>query len=126
MNKYLGIDYGQKKIGLALADDQTRLATPLAVVSDLKQILAIINQEEIDILVIGVPYQKLSLKFPLPEEFNQFVKQLKAKVKLPIKFIDERLTSKSARVLAKDKKVRFQEHAVAAMVMLQDYLDSKR
>jgi len=53
--RYLGIDWGEKRIGLALADSETSLALPLTTVSGLAGVLAAIKEEGIDEIVLGSP-----------------------------------------------------------------------
>jgi putative Holliday junction resolvase len=132
--KYLGVDWGEKRIGLALGDNETGIVTPLKVVSGINEIVKIINDEGVDVLVIGKP---ISMNYELPaspklqrgerimnKEFNNFVDKLNKRVSIPIEFVDERLSSKAADALAGDKKVKAPRDAVAAMIILQGYLDS--
>ena len=53
--QYLGVDWGEKRIGLALADAETRLALPFMTVTDLRSLLAIIEAESIALVVVGSP-----------------------------------------------------------------------
>jgi len=121
--KYLGIDWGEKRIGLATADAETNLALPFKTVSNLEEVLEIIKQDEIDIVVIGSPKKMSGQAADNPLWLN-FVKQLEAKSNRPLKFLDERLSSLAADALAGESKEKAERDEIAATLILQDYLDS--
>jgi putative Holliday junction resolvase len=122
ITRYLGIDYGEKRIGLAMGDSESKIAIPFTVVANLAEVVKVIKEEEIDEIVIGLPLTMRSEAGLMKDEVDRFVGRLKAEVNLPIVEIDERLSSKSADKLlgGRDKSRR---DAVAAMVILQTYLD---
>ena len=121
---YLGVDWGSKRIGLALGDSSTRLATPFKVIGDLEELLATIEFEEIDELVIGKPLKMYDAVTDLDKEYINFVEELERDTDIPILKVDERLTSKHADSLEGDKKTKASRDAVAAMLILQSYLDN--
>jgi len=121
--KYLGIDWGEKRIGLATADEETCLALPLKTVSNLTELLAVIAEEEIDIIVIGSP-KKMSGEAANNSAWLSFVEQLKARSGKPVNFLDERLSSLAADALGGEKKEIAERDEIAATIILQDYLDS--
>ena len=121
---YLGIDWGTKRIGLAIGDSSTRMASPFQVVSDLEEIVSIISYEEIDEIVIGEPLKMQDIVRDLDKSYVEFVEQLERNVQLPIRKIDERLSSKHADSLPGCKKTKAARDAVAAMLILQSYLDT--
>ena len=123
LEKYLGIDWGQKRIGLALADSETKLATPFKVVKNLSEVLDIIEKEGINEIILGLPLKMKNTKSETQAEFRNFKNNLKAKVNLPVLEVDERLSSKAADALSKDKKAKALRDALAAMLILQSYLD---
>lgn len=120
---YLGIDWGEKRIGLALGDSETRIATPFKVVAGMSDIFPIIKEEEIDIIVIGKPYSISNSKFKISKEFSYFLNTLKEKTGVQIFTVDERLTSKAADALVGNKKTKAARDSIAAMLILQSYLD---
>ena len=122
--RYIGIDWGLSRIGLALGDDETKISTPFKVVSNIKDILKTIKEEEIDIIVLGSPL-KMSGADDLNNNFLKFKNNLEKKIDIPIEFIDERLTSKAADALSGDKKNKASRDALAAMIILQSYFDKK-
>lgn len=122
--KYLGIDWGEKRIGLAVGDSEARIATPLMVVENIKGVLQVVDDEKIDIVIVGKPLSIADHKLQITnEKYNKFIKDLKDKTNLQIELIDERLSSKAVDALIGDKKIKAQRDAVAAMLILQLYLD---
>lgn len=121
--KYLGIDWGEARIGLALGDSEIKIATPFKTVGSLDDILKIIKEEKIDIAVLGMPFQAANSGFPVSEQFENFLDEMKSKIKIPIETIDERLSSKAADALEGDKKNKASRDEIAAMLILQNYLD---
>lgn len=123
--KILAIDYGLKRIGLAISEAD--LAQPLTVISRTDQSVAriarICREKKIDRIVIGLPQGKLVAKI------KKFGQQLAQEAKIPLIFQDERLTSQeaTARMIEagkKQKSRRENQDAVAAAIILQDYLDA--
>jgi len=121
--KYLGIDWGEKRIGLATADEETCIALPLKTVSNLAELLTVIKEEEIDEIIIGSP-TKMSGEAANNPLWLNFVDQLKAKGGKPVNFLDERLSSLAADALSGEKKEKAERDEIAATIILQDYLDS--
>jgi len=122
--KYLGIDWGEKRIGLAVGDSSAKLAVPFGVVFSLKEILKITKEEDIEKVIVGEP-KRMSGKGNLAEAFNRFVGKLKKNLNVEIELIDERLSSKAADNLMGSKKEKAPRDAVAAMIILQSYFDMK-
>jgi putative Holliday junction resolvase len=120
--KYLGIDWGTKRIGLALADEETSLALPYKTVSDLKEVLFEIINEYIDIVVLGSP-KKMSGEEANNKDWEYFVKQLKEKSGVTVELLDERLSSLAADALSGEDKDKAGRDEIAATLILQDYLD---
>lgn len=124
--KYLSIDYGTKRVGLALSDDTASLAFPLSVVKNDKDLLAhilgLIEKEKIDALVIGESLNFKGQPNPLMKDINNFIKNIKEKTKIPIIFEPEFLTSLQAEKIQGKNKMH---DASAASIILQSYLDKK-
>ena len=128
--RYLGVDYGLKKVGLALSEGQ--IASPFKVLdtSSLKDALNkvshIIEQEEIDRVVIGVPESGQAENI-----VKKFITELKTSLKndtVSVIEADETLSSSSAKDLMIDlnmsKESRKKEDAYSASLILQNFLDS--
>lgn len=124
LKKYLAIDWGTKRIGLATGDSETKIALPFKVVADIREVLKAIKDEEIDEIIVGLPVKLSGAKDNLTAGFDVFVNALKSKAGLPLILADERLSSKAADALAGTKKTKAARDALAAMLILQGYFDS--
>jgi len=120
---YLGVDWGEKRIGLALADSETKIATPFKVVGNVEEVVLAVESEQIDVVVLGKPYQISNLKLPISKQFEDFFSELKSKINITIELVDERLSSKAADALVGNKKTKSSRDEIAAMIILQSYLD---
>lgn len=121
--KYLGIDWGSVRIGLALGDSETGMASPYGIVASFDDVLNVIKKEEVEKIILGKPMMLSGGDENLMTGFVKFVEKLKKKINLPIDLIDERLSSKAADALVGDKKTKAGRDAVAAMLILQSYFD---
>jgi putative Holliday junction resolvase len=131
--KYLGIDYGEKRIGLALGDGKTRVATPFMVLENrgmdkvLQELVEIFEDEEIKQIVVGVPYslKERSDKVGVQEQtVLDFVTRLGMATTIPIARQDERFTTAEIdKLMAGEKYPKEKRDAVSAMLILQSYLD---
>lgn len=122
--KYLGIDWGEKRIGLALGDAENKVATPFKLAKNISDLVKIIKEEKVDTLIIGLP-RKMSGEDTINPKFNSFLKILKEKIldlNLEIFLVDERLSSIQADTL-KSGKLKQQRDSVSAMIILQNYFD---
>src|SRR4030042_5379345 len=127
LQKLLGIDYGEKKVGLAIADTETRIASPYKILTNDKDLLGKIKdiclKEEIGKIIVGVP---LTLKSASSRQTNivlKFIDKLKKATYIEITEQDERLSSAYAKSLMKEMKIKHMDDDVAAMIILQSYLD---
>ena len=108
----LGIDYGESWCGLATSEGS--LAAPLKTIST-KRIYEEAERLKPEKVVVGISESKMA------EKTLVFVKKLQAWLKVPIETIDETLTSYEATKIKKNKS---EQHAVAAALILQRYLDN--
>lgn len=143
-SRIVGIDYGMVRIGLALSDPTKLIATPLnTFLSDKKmektaeKLLAFLNDHaaknkyEIEELVIGLPLLLNGKHGLLADEVHHFVEELKKLTSIPITLWDERLTTVQAERSLKESSLTRKKRAkvvdsVASLILLQNYLDSKR
>lgn len=118
----LGIDFGEKKIGLALATGP--LAEPIGII-DIRNwelgIKRICQEQEIEKIILGVSEGKMA------EKTKKFAQELGEIIGLPIEFQDETLTTNEAVAKMREigKKVK-DEDAISAALILQAYLDTQR
>ncbi len=121
---YLGIDWGEKRIGLALADEETKLALPFTTVTSLVSVVQIVKAEQVNLVVLGKP-QKMSGEQADNKIWLSFLNNLQiALPSIPIILIDERLSSLAADALPGLQKNKASRDEIAATLILQAYLDS--
>lgn len=125
--RILGIDYGAKKTGLAIADNETKIASPLFVVTGgmegVDQIKTVINEEGIEKIVIGLPTITAEGQVSNHREATlAFIEFFKKTINLPVNTVDEQFTSKESERL-RAEGAEAEEDALAAMLILQDYLN---
>ncbi len=145
MGSILSIDYGLKRIGLAISDKSRSFAFPCGVIENknfkfvLSQIKNIIQAKEIDLIIIGMPYnqragireQKLERQPSMEKIVSGFVRKLKKNLNISFELVDERFSSFAAGENLKEsgisaKKSKKFIDAEAARLILQDYLDSSK
>ncbi len=126
--RYLGIDYGTKKIGLAIGDDETRIATPLEIVdgSDQRQFItylnALIKSENIQTLIVGIPEFSKELYKAHYEKVKAFSGVIQKNTSIPVIEVDESFTTKEAGHLL-GAGAHGRDDAVSAMLLVQQVLD---
>ena len=125
MSIYLGVDWGEKRIGLALADGEINLAMPFKTVSNLKELIEVIEEEGADIIILGRPIKMRGEGDGLNPDFSSFAEELKNKTVAEIIMIDERLSSQAADSLP-GGNLKASRDEVAAMIILQNYLDGNK
>ena len=136
MGRMLGVDFGLRRVGLALSDEDRILATPLMVAhvqSTKDAVTAVATQAKehgVDEIVLGLPLNMNGTEGPLAEQVRAFSEALAECVTVPIRLWDERLTSKSAEdvlILAGTRRKRRKEviDKLAAQIMLQHFLDAQ-
>lgn len=126
MIKIMGIDYGTKRIGLALSDESRTFAREYRIMSPeefWKQISDIISKEKVGDLVLGLPLNMSGERTEKTKEVEQFSLKLQKLLKLPIEFMDERLSSVMAGNLPGGGK---NVDSLAAQIILQNYLDKTK
>ncbi len=135
--RYLAIDLGDKRTGLAVGDDETGLATPAATVSIapgpalIDAILRTIREHEVDTLVLGLPLNADGSEGPRAKRTRQFGVSLQDATDVPLCYQDERLTTFAANQrLAGTGRTHRQKKAardaIAAAEILQDFLRARR
>jgi putative holliday junction resolvase len=135
--RVLAVDYGRKKIGLAISDELGITAQPLVTVkrenraADLRRLRQVCREHEIGHIIVGLPLHMTGEAGEMAAEAAAFARRLEKAVGLRVELVDERLTSWEARQTmsnvgsAPRGKRRALDH-VAAAVLLRDYLEAKR
>lgn len=122
--RYLGVDYGTKKVGLALSDEAGNMAFPHSVVpstADLaEKIQEVCEKEGVGTIVIGESHDFKGAPNPVMKKILSFKKKLEEKTELSVFLEPEFLTSKQARNIQEGGALT---DASAAAIILQSYLD---
>jgi len=131
--RIMGLDMGDRRVGVALSDPLGILASPLTIISrtdeeaDIEAIIAIARQYEVGRIIIGLP---LSMDGSLGTQANkvkEFAAELSCQMDIPIEFKDERLSTVLAKRIVRNVRKTNREtryDAAAAALILQSYLDS--
>lgn len=133
--RVLAIDHGTVRMGIAISDELKMIAQPLEFIPAepfsgfLDRLKVLLSEYEVELLLIGMPRNMDGSYGDASIKVREFEGVLKSSTTIPIKTYDERLTSVQAnRVLSqgnvKKKKKRKNVDAMAAAILLQNYLDS--
>lgn len=137
MERYIGLDVGDRTIGIAISDPFLLTAQSLMTIKrkskieDIEIINDIIKEKEVSKIIVGLPKNMNNTIGPQAKKVKTFVKELRKHIDLDIEYVDERLTTISAtRVLIEQnvsrKKRKDVIDSVAATYILQTYLDMGR
>ena len=129
--RFLGIDFGTKRIGLSISDENKKLAFPKEVILNDKntfsQIEKVIKEEDISEIVVGESTNFSGKANPVDEQIKTFILELEGKIGLPVRTQKEFMTSVEARRYKdKNNKKKSNTNSVdagAAALILQRYLD---
>ena len=135
MSRYLGIDFGPVRIGIAIGDDQTRMALPLTQLDHpgddaeaARRIADLVRREEVEAVVIGMPVHMDGTRSQQTQRTQAFVDVLERTLAVPVVLFDERLSTAEAdqkleqQPLSK-KQRKARRDALAAQTILQDFLN---
>lgn len=132
MGRVAAIDFGTKRIGLAVSDKDRKIALPVDVVEGgknaIKNIRASLPLKEVDLILIGLPIEMSGKKGAMAQTVELFAKNLQDALSIPVLLVDERLSSKGADMLLKEMSLNRKQRTekldmVAATLLLQTYLD---
>lgn len=135
--RILGLDYGEKRIGIAVSDPLNIIAHSLGVIPNdadtMERIGDYVRQYAASLIVVGIPYTLKGETSHKGNEVLEFVRKLKEAVGINVEMVDERFTSTIARqtmlMMGTTKKRRRQKHRVdeiASALILQSYLDQRK
>jgi len=144
----LAVDYGRARMGLALADEETRIAKPLSTMErvnrneDMRRLRELARGHGVKQIVVGLPLRLDGSRGEMAEEAERFAQRVRKQIGVPVEMVDERLTSWEAERLLEEVQGRFihdeklagskkpknvltkmSVDAVAAAVILKEYLD---
>ena len=130
----MALDYGEVRIGIAFSDLLNIIAngyetyTRKDLETDLEYLNKLCVEKQVDTIVLGLPINMDGTEGERAEATREFAKKLQEKTNLPIKFLDERLTSVSAEKLLIEADMRREKRKqvidkISATIILQNYLD---
>ena len=131
MGRIAAVDFGLKRIGLAVTDKDRKIALPVAVVEGgkkaIQNIAAALPMKEVDLILIGNPIEMSGRKGPMSQMVEEFARALESALNIPVLLIDERLSSKGAdtqmREISLKRKQRHERiDMIAATLLLEGYL----
>jgi putative Holliday junction resolvase len=129
----MAVDYGKKRVGIALTDPSGIISQPFLTIqvksqkSLLKKIITIINENSVGLVIIGNPLSHKGKATEMSSEIERFVKRLKEKTDIEIKLWDERFTSQYAANMLKTMNIKRKSgdvDQIAASIMLDEFLRS--
>jgi putative Holliday junction resolvase len=143
----LSVDYGRARMGLAIADGETRLAQPLSTMErinrneDMRRLRELVREHGVKQIVVGLPLRLDGGRGEMAEEAERFAQRVRKQLGVPVELVDERLTSWEAERLLEEVQGRFIHEkasgykrpkkaqgkmtvdAAAAAVILKEYLE---
>jgi putative Holliday junction resolvase len=135
-NKVLGLDWGSKRIGIAISDEGGTVAFSRetyrrkSLEEDVRYLNDLASEEDVGLIVIGMPYHMNGEEGELVDSVEKFKRALESETSVPVETMDERLTSSEAeRVMLESDLSRADRKRhrdkLAATLILQRYLDSQ-
>ena len=133
----LSVDYGDKRTGIAVCDKFEMLASPVCVITEwnidtlANKIIEVAKEKRAEEIVVGLPKNMDGSEGFRADACKDLGERLRGLTEIPVKFWDERLTTVSAHKILSDNNVRGKKRksvvdAVAADIILQDYIDSRK
>ncbi|MBI4049889.1 MAG: Holliday junction resolvase RuvX, partial [Candidatus Doudnabacteria bacterium] len=107
MTKILALDYGTKRIGVAISDETKTIAVPKPYIKaeEKGRILELIKDQEVDEILLGLPKALKGTETIMTREVRSFGEWLEQETKLPVRLIDERYSTKGAERITKDREL---------------------
>jgi putative Holliday junction resolvase len=135
MGRYLGIDFGKKRIGVAVSDEAGQISFPLCVIRNsasaqvIREISRIASEKNVTGIVVGLPLNLDGSRGPAAEMVEQFATLLNEKTGLPVDLWDERLSTRMAERAMIDgglsrTRRRQSIDQSTAQIILQSFLDA--
>jgi putative Holliday junction resolvase len=135
--RIMGLDVGDKRIGIAISDETAIIASPRETLErrgnrkDIAHLLSLAEREEVSEILVGMPFSLDGSSGPQAEKVSRFIEALRAATEIPVATWDERLSTVGAEraLLEADvsrAKRRGAVDRVAAALILQSYLDARR
>ena len=137
IGRIAGIDFGTKRIGIAITDKEQRIASPYenydlqGPEKDAAKFRTLVNSEEVELFVVGLPVHLSGNESEKSLEARQFGAWLAQETATPVVFFDERFTTRHAEELLQQAKLTKKKRQrrmdmLAAQLLLSAYLESSR
>lgn len=136
--KYLGIDYGTKRIGISISDESGKFAFPKTIIASgtkaLMEIINLIDQEKVGKIIVGNSLDNAGVRNVIMEDVDVFVQELMKLTGLPVELSDERFSSTAVKSFDFEKPIANTRGNArntdpiddrASAIMLQRYLDKQ-
>ncbi|HXN64632.1 MAG TPA: Holliday junction resolvase RuvX [Candidatus Acidoferrales bacterium] len=134
--RVLALDYGQRRIGIAISDELGLTASPLSTIErtnrrdDVRRLREIVREHTVRKIVVGLPLHLDGRSSEMADEVKRFASRIEKQLGLPVELVDERLTSWDAAQMEAAARRRAGSPAttrddVAAAIFLRDYLEEK-
>lgn len=123
--RYLGIDHGEKRVGIAISDDEGKIAFPRKTVvpkDAIKEIKSVVKKEGIGKIIIGLPLSLGNKDTEQTKIVRRFAEKLHTSLTIPVEFENEVFTTRMAENAGVKKK---NADAAATAIILQSYLDKQ-
>ena len=130
--KVLALDHGRARTGVAVSDPTGTLARPLPAIPRVddrtgrEALAAVVAEEAPDLILVGDPRHLSGARGEQAREAEAFAERLRARFGLPVELVDERLTTVEASRRARESGARGDLDSLAACVLLEGYLASRR
>jgi len=136
--RIMGIDFGTRRVGIALSDPLQIIAQSLETIANtpplISRIRELVEREDVELVVVGMPFNLKGEKGQKGEEVERFILQLRSQLPVEVVTWDERYTSTLAHSTMLQMGTRKKERqmdkgridAMAAAIMLQGYLDGRK
>lgn len=127
--RYLALDVGEERIGIAISDETGLVARPVETIirepgpASFERIADIVREKGVDIIVVGLPLLLDGSRGKQVQSTRAYVRGLRTHVEVPITYWDERYSTNRAREIMIENRSKDSLDAVAAAVILQEYLD---
>ena len=130
----LAFDFGERYVGVAVGDTETRIANPLLMFQAasgerrLAEVAALVREWRPERLLVGLPFAMDGREHDMTRRARRFARQLQSRFGLPVELADERLSSAAADEALREmsgggRKHKHATHALAASIILQGYLN---
>lgn len=135
--RMMGLDVGEKRIGVALSDDTGTFVFPFTTIvrtasekADLRSIVRIIEEEGVSKVIVGIPIMLSGKEAIQAEKIRAFADKLAKRLRIPLEYWDERYSTVEAERLLIDagKSREARKNIIdkaAAAIILQSYIDAK-